>query len=299
MKNTQELSDALNKIKVYRPQHVIFIMYDNNFKFIYDYFNREHKNNNIIYSEGGTSNIHIKYRCDNIDFDFHENKDGGLIFLKLYTPKDTKECIVIIIDPETKLCAIQGITNYLECVKDNLTQGGIGTVLLKCSLKYLSENKEKYGIKRVMLTDNSYFTCLDAESIKLSRMHFLLNGNTWYGKYGFRPYDPIKNKMSKEDNIEYEKNQEIIKRIKLRDVPYLKQMIIDAYNFLKPKNLHLENILYIYDKMQSKNELLSNFLKVFLKRYNKTCGLFSNFYEELYKKMGMYDFYKKSFCLDL
>lgn len=105
--------------------------------------------------------------------------------------------------------------------------------------------------------------------------------------------------MSKEDNIEYEKNQEIIKRIKLRDVPYLKQMIIDAYNFLKPKNLHLENILYIYDKMQSKNELLSNFLKVFLKRYNKTCGLFSNFYEELYKKMGMYDFYKKSFYLDL
>lgn len=81
MKNTQELSDALNKIKVYRPQHVIFIMYDNNFKFIYDYFNRKHKNNNIIYSGGGTSNIHIKYRCDNIDFEFHENNDGGLIFL--------------------------------------------------------------------------------------------------------------------------------------------------------------------------------------------------------------------------
>ena len=71
--------------------------------------------------------------------------------------------------------------------------------------------------------------------------------------------------------------------------------MIDAFNKIKPKNLQIDNMLFVYNKMQ--NKPLSKFLKVFLTKYDKTCGLFSYFYNDLYKKLGMYDFYKTTFCL--
>ena len=94
-------------------------------------------------------------------------------------------------------------------------------------------------------------------------------------------------------------NQKIIQTIKLSDVKQLRKYIIKAYNKIKPNNLHLENILSIYDKFDTKNKLLSEFLKAFLKSYDKTCCLFSEFYLKLSSDIGLTEFRQGIFSLNL
>ena len=45
------------------------------------------------------------------------------------------------------------------------------------------------------------------------------------------------------------------------------------------------------------NMLVTNFLYQFLKDYDKTCKYFSMFYEELFKDLGLTDFYRQSFAI--
>ena len=49
---------------------------------------------------------------------------------------------------------------------------------------------------------------------------FYLN---WYGKYGFRPYDNIKDKINRRMNIKYERNQNIMETITI--IKFAKQIL--------------------------------------------------------------------------
>lgn len=291
MNQIKNLENILEKINVYRPFDVAMIIYNN-----YSMQLNDKLKNNLI--QKGAGKVKLKYiNFDDYEFVFEETEDRGLIFVKLYSHDDTRECIIIIIDPQINLSSIQGISSYPECVKDNLTQNGIGSLLLRASLEFLKQNKKIYNINRVILNDNSYKSCIGSDNIRLSNMYFLLYGNTWYGKYGFKPFDSLNDKPDYEAINEYKRSQKIINEMKVNDVPYLRNLIIESYNDIKPKNLHIENILFVLDKM--KNKSLSKFLKVFLVHYDKTCRLFSKFYIKLYNKLNLYDFYKRTFYLDL
>lgn len=127
----------------------------------------------------------------------------------------------------------------------------------------LKKYKDKFGISMITLTDNSIKKCGE-ENIILSKMLILLGGDTWYGKYGFRPYDIQVKSMNKKTNKEYEKNKKVIKKITITDVNIIKyiemtkkdRLIKDVKKLLLVEPNMLVLIFYI------------NFLKTMIKHVN-------------------------------
>ena len=217
------------------------------------------------------------------------------------------ECIVAFIDVNNDYAYLDNVGYFADCAsakgdktaKLGLTTPGGGTILLKFIINYLRHNKKELNINKVILRDISMKKCDGCNNIQLTTMYFLLHGNTWYGKHGFLPYNDTNDVLDEEQYKKYKNNQKIIQTIKLSDVKQLRKYIIKAYNKIKPNNLHLENILSIYDKFDTKNKLLSEFLKAFLKSYDKTCCLFSEFYLKLSSDIGLTEFRQGIFSLNL
>ena len=122
-------------------------------------------------------------------------------------------------------------------------------------------------------------------------MLFLLNGNTWYGKYGFRPIDNATYKYNKNLNKQYNNNQTIINNITIKEANIIKYIKLT-------KN---ENVINATKKIFKKNEnmLLKIFLEKFLKEYDSTCYYFYLFYEKLYIDIGLINFHRLLFGLDI
>jgi hypothetical protein len=156
----------------------------------------------------------------------------------------------------------------------------------------LEKYKNKFNIKMIILTDNSIKKCGNID-IKLSLMLILLTGDTWYGKYGFRPIKITENSYSIDYNYNkyYEKNKEIINKTKISDINLLKYINLT-------KN---DNLIKATDKIikTHPNMLLKDFLSNLIKDYDKNCNLFILFYEKLYYDLKLFDFYKKLFGLFL
>jgi hypothetical protein len=90
-----------------------------------------------------------------------------------------------------------------------------GSDLLQIAFQIIDKIKDMYNIKTITLMDNSQKFCKEGKNIDLGLMLTLLTGDTWYGKYGFRP----KEKLLADH---YEKNKKIMKNKKLADIPYFK-----------------------------------------------------------------------------
>jgi hypothetical protein len=281
----------LKAINTYFPIRVAkFLIYNH-----YDTMkNVLHEDKNNILQIGGKN---VKFVYNNIEFNFDEMTDKYGTFIRLHNKSNTQECILIIIDKKTKLTHIQTLSYFPDCITDNITQGGLGTLLLKTTLSFLKTNKNKYNIKRVTLKDNSYKMCYSGNNISLSKMYVMMNGDTWYGKYGFRPYDSINNKPDELKTTFYLKNKQIMQNIKIKDVSNLYDIIKKSYN----KELHKGINLNVIKKTikENPNEKLTKFIKSFLTFYDKTCSLFEKFYNEIYIQIKLYDFHGSSFYVDL
>lgn len=187
---------------------------------------------------GGHNNIKINYKDIQYKFIKIESENQYILFSD---DKDKHECISIIISKEDKIAEINGISNYISCLKKSnlleLTNTGVGSILLKITLKMLKKYKDKLGINKISLTDNSKKKCSN-KNIVLSQMLFLLTGNTlygnpknfWgcprnknhtdfclYGKYGFRPREIFENKLDEQLDKKYQENQNIINRITIKE----------------------------------------------------------------------------------
>jgi hypothetical protein len=116
-------------------------------------------------------------------------------------------------------------------------------------------------------------------------MLILLSGHTWYGKYGFRPY---------KDNYDikrYEKNIEIMNNITITDAN-----ILDYIKLTKNKNLIKSTKRLLKEQP---NFLLTQYLSNLLYNYDETCEYFYIFYKELFNDIGLYNFHKYVFILEL
>ena len=153
----------------------------------------------------------------------------------------------------------------------------------------LKKYHKKLNIRHITLTDNSLKFCDSIKkSIKLSLMLTLLTGHTWYGKYGFRPFDDDNN-YNKILLDNYNKNIEIMNNITIEQANILK------YIELTEKKQIIEDVIKLLET--NPNTLLKDFLTFFLKKYDNTCKYFDKFYEILYKDIRLFDFQKKSFGL--
>jgi hypothetical protein len=200
---------------------------------------------------------------------------------------DELECVSILIDSDNKIAEIHGIGNYKTCVITTLSNTHIGSTMLKIALKMLKKYKNILEINKIMLTDNSIKYC-DNIRIELPMMLILLSGETWYGKYGFRPFNNNINKIYNED---YNKNIEIMNKITIYEADILKYiMLTNKKSLIKDvKKLLTEN----------PNYLLKDFIKSFLTDYDKTCKYFNLFYNDLFKDIGLTNFRGLTFILNL
>jgi len=224
---------------------------------------------------GGGKKLKVIY--NDREYVFNEAMDKN--YYILYS-KDEFECVTIIIDLENKIAEIHGIGNYRSCLDDINTN--IGSTLLKITLKMIKKYKEKLDIKKILITDNSLKKC-NNKNIKLSVMLTLLTGNTWYGKYGFKPVDDTLIKY-------YDNNKKIMNTITLKD--------IDLIKYLKMTKLDrkiIKNAKKFIEKHQTL--LVKDYLSRFLKEYDRTCEYFFDFYFTLFTDLGLYNFFHRTFEL--
>ena len=139
----------------------------------------------IVYG-GSKEKIKITYKDFEYQFIKYENDEQYI----LYSDDKKYNCVSVIVSKEDHVAEIHGIGNYKNCIQHKSllekTNLGVGTLLLKITLKMLIKYKNKFGINKISLTDNSKKKC-NNNNIILSQMLFLLTGNTWYSKYGFKP----------------------------------------------------------------------------------------------------------------
>src|SRR3972149_7399937 len=121
--------------------------------------------------------------------------------------KEPLDCANIVVDKNSETANITNISFYPECFLDEnfvvpLQDKNIsGTVLLKFIVGFLKKNKDSFGITKIQLSDNSLKPCNSCPyNVRLTIMHTLLYGDTWYGGHGFRPCDPDTQQIDKKKN---------------------------------------------------------------------------------------------------
>ena len=128
----------------------------------------------------------------------------------------------------------------------------------------------------------------------------LTNGETWYGKRGFIPFNPLKQKIDIEKYASYKLNRKLVDIIKVKHVEDLKELLKKANNILKIK--YPENQLIDYEKLKTfiannKNVSIRKFMKDFAKLFDVTCGYCSLIYKDIMKNIGLVDLHQTTYFL--
>ena len=259
------------------------------YNIINKYFNRE---------QSGGAIKQVKYENYLFNVDISSDKFGIKINVIIPDEHNPMECVIISVDIDQKLAVIQGITKIEQCtIPAFVDSRGFGSLLLRFSLSFLRQYKEKFKINRIALQDNSLKPCKHCnDDVRMADVHFLINGDTWYGKHGFRPFDPPTNKPDKAELEIYNNNKKIIDKAITSDVS-LYDMIENAVNELKIIDINLNNIKKFIK--HNRNHKLSKVLGLFYDRYNLYCCVFTVIARKIMQTLNMTSFYKKDFYLDI
>jgi len=243
------------------------------------FFNKE------IIQKGGGEDLIINYKKNEYIYTQIMDEDYYILY-----SKDDIDCVSVVIDKEKKVGEIHGIGNYKSCLIDSNTK--VGSTLLKITIKMLKKYKDTFCINKIILTDNSLKKCeSNRKDIILSHMLILLNGDTWYGKYGFRPIDINTYEYNEILNEKYNNNKLIINNITIKEANIIKYIKMTKNNdIIKAVEKILEN---------DENMLLKDFLQRFLNEYQSTCEYFSIFYEKLYYDIKLENFHRLFFGLTI
>jgi len=206
-------------------------------------------------------------------------------------------CAIVDIDLENKVGVLHSIGKYKDCTIPPVTINGSGSIILNFILGFMKINKNNFGINRLVLKDNSLKICQHCpKEIILSDMYFLLYNNTWYGKYGFRPFNTYLYKPDEDLTKLYINNQTIIDNAKVKDVKLLQYIeeAIEKYNIMDIDIIKIKHVISIW-----KDKKLSKLLRMFLKDYDRYCCLFIHVSNELFNELKLRTFHQMSFYLDL
>jgi hypothetical protein len=254
-------------------------------KFLLSYSNIKNKNKNkdIYKQKGGMKEFTIKYKNDNYTFNRINDTDS---MLTLYSYDGlNNDCILLNIEKEEKVIIISSFGASSKCFREEIN---IGSNLLNITLKMIEKYKNKLEINKIVLTDNSMLPCgKNKKSFNMAKMLTLLTGDTWYGKYGFRPFTN-EFKLNKIENKQYEKNKEIMNTIKVKDINLQKYLLY--VNKKYPDEFTIDIIEKIIENQQKKpNKLLMTFLNEFHGKniFNQTCHFLYVYYEKLFKDIGL------------
>ena len=265
--------------------------------------------------EGGNIEKTQQIQFNDFIFNISVKKEKDDIFVGILTHnKDSPlYCGNMMISRKNKLAIITNISYYKDCAvpvqsglneNDNKigTKTASGSIILKFILKYLKKNKETLNIDRIVLTDNSFKICMNCPSknksknIQLSNLNVLLYGDTWYGKYGFRPYDKNKNIPDEKEINYYNKNKKIMKKVLVKDTKLIDHIRKGIY-IHKLYNIDMTMVINKIKEWQDRK--LSEVLKIIMKDYEKYCCLFEYIGDKLFDELGLKSFRNYSFYLDI
>ena len=277
---------------------------------------------------GGEKSVEVKFTYKNMKFMFFKTKHKNSREFHLY-PENNEErsdyCVFIIIDLKENFIRLDTIAYNSKCFDGNFweihnfsknspneclknTHYGShkelceknkcnGTFILKMALSFIKQINKGYKMKYVTLKDNAFKNC-NNDKISVGKMHILLDGNTWYGKYGFVPKKDLQDKIDDKLLLKYKNNVNIINDATVANVDlqrYMKNIFTDKKNreYFDYINVDLKFMLKMVDKY--KNEKISTFLKKLLETYDDGCYLFYLIYEDIFDDLNLYNFHGKPF----
>ncbi len=228
--------------------------------------------------------IKIKIEYDDND-EFIEN-----IYI-LHDNDNNDRCMILIIYRDEQYAIIQDFKSNINCIKSDIydINNGFGNILMKFTIELLKINKDKLNIKRIILTDNSVIPCNSNRihpNINFSDLYTLINGCSWYAKFGFKIYSNNKHKLNEITNI-FNNNKNIIENTKF-NIDMFKSIILDSlkdsskidYEFLK------DNINFLINTLSKYNNI--NYLKDVLKDISvNNCNLFRILINSVMNKYGL------------
>lgn len=242
----------------------------------------------------------ITYKNVKFKFLVYQNKNKH-ITIKI-TNKKHIECIIIFINSSDRNAIIMNISNEEGCIQEGMIYKEGGKILVQIAIKYLKTYKDKFNINRILLTDRSYVLCTNniidkskqfvKRNMFLSDLYMLKHGDTWYGKYGFLPYDIVNNKPLQDDIKEYNQSKNIINSTKLKDYIKLYKLIIEADKSLNI-NYFRENDLKIFMK-DNQNTLIKDIIKIMFKKYYPFCIIFEHIKRTIMNDLNIKSFYEKT-----
>lgn len=222
---------------------------------------------------GGSSTKYIiKYKSDEYIFEKHNYED---LYILSSFDKD-EDCVVVSIDKTIGIANINKLNaNVSNCTK---SKHRVGTKLLKITLKFLEKYKNNLGITVITLYDTSYKQCYKKE-LELIYLSVLTSGDTWYGKYGFRPVTVINNSkiiINNQLNEIYENNKNIMSKLTVSNIDLIKYFIgTKLENTIKKVVLTFPNML------------IKDVVFKLLTEFDKTCEIFSEIYIKLFNDCGL------------
>ena len=292
------VENIFDKLKFPEPRKYAFAVVHESYSTFDDYYHLRDKGKN--FNGGGTCKYEsIKVKYGKSVFVFDCVSDYNMISYILRTP-DNYNCVVILISDNPKIAYIDNLNNYDGCVEKGLYYPHGGSLLLKVALTLLIQNQHKLGISRVQLRDVSFKKCYDRTNkrkpnIRLGDMLFLIQNDTWYGRYGFKPYDSDKDVLDKNAYKSYLNNQKIISQTKIKDIK-LYEYIHDAVKQLK-LDFNLKDMKEYIER--NKEMYITEFFKKFMSAYDKLCVVFEQIYSKIFDDLDLRSFHGMSFYLDL
>ena len=199
---------------------------------------------------------------------------------------------------DNRIAYIREISYYSNCAEPVLDNPDGGSRILKFCIQFLKENKNRFNINKIQLKDNSALFCVmsngEKKRMQLPLLSTLTYGHTWYGRYGFRPYDPDNDCLDKKNYIIYKKNQKIVNRTLTKNTKifeYQKDGMIQ-------KGIGIEDSKHFVDRLEKKYGNLT-IMQFFQNKKFKKCAFLIHFYEKLAMDLGIKNFYGNSFYLEL
>jgi hypothetical protein len=239
----------------------------------------------------------IKYKINDSKYVFtvHQSDYSDKTVYSILNDNNKKEeCVTIFYVTKEKCCYIENISSFEKCYDMGshigMTYTRTGTILLLCALDFIEEKlTKKHKIKYIWLKDNSNKTCKSVGGyIPLDTFYMFTHGDTWYGKYGFIPFDDNHKNTDRVREIDYKKNQKIVMTTIIGDVDtydIFKDAVIKANEKVGKEIIPIKNVPKILDKYKS--HTVMKFVVDLLEYYDKICAIFYFLYGPLMEKLGM------------
>ena len=297
-----EIHDFYNKLfkllHIPNKDNIYNKLVDIDYKFYKTYANLH----NII--SGGVKKliekIKIKYR--QYEFLMHKHEDNDRISFSIFNNgKEEKDdaCMILSIPKKQNYIHVDFIGYYAHCTVPEMPKMRGGSLLLQFLLNYCKILKDKYpNLIYVQLRDTSSLPCNnDSRKTQMCNLYMLTRGDTWYGKYGFLPFDEPNKKLDIKTFKDYKLNQKLVNKTNISKTN-IRKYLIDASITLKLSHKYTNQLI---DKLLEdyKGKSVKDFFKFFMSTHDQNCTIFNEIQDKIMKELGMKNLFGKTYFIEI